>query len=242
LIPALNKQNVIQAVILLGERKASGILGIVDCDYTFLENKLQYHPNLVYTDYHDLEVLLILSPALENILREFVPGDKLHLLDDLGKKIRSNLFALGIEFGHLRWANYRENLGLNFRSLPYSQIADPKRNIIDTEAFIRVTSVNRNYPLGSIENKLSDLRNKHADYKHVCQGHDLVNLLELVIPTIFDDFFGIEISNSVRPKCRSFILDDSLRLGFEKDYFVSTKLYLSIKNWEQKNLPFLVLC
>lgn len=242
-IPANNKRNVIQAMTELGNRKATGVLGIVDCDYMFLENQLPNHPNIVYTDFHDIETLLLISPSLENLLRELAPGEKLHLLDDLGKKVRETLFTLGIEIGYLRWVSYRDNLGLNFRSLPYSQIVDPKQKSVDTKGLIRATSVNVQpaVSIASIEQKISVLRNRKADYKHICQGHDLVYLLELVIPVVFDDIFGSGFSNLIRSKCKSFILDDRLRLSYEKSFFVSTKLFLDITNWEQKNTPFKVL-
>jgi hypothetical protein len=118
-ISANSKNNVIQAMVELGNRNATGVLGIIDCDYAFLENQLQNHPNIVYTDFHDLETLLLVSKSLENLLRELAPSEKLYLLDDLGKRVRETLFALGLEIGYLRWVSYRDNLGLNFRSLPY---------------------------------------------------------------------------------------------------------------------------
>lgn len=243
IIPAINKKNVLQAIAELGNRKVKGVLGVVDCDYLYLENRLSNHPNIVYTDFHDLETLLILSPSLENFLRELTPGDKLHLIDDVSKKVREVLFSLGLEIGYLRWASFRENLGLNFKDLPYSQIADPVRIVVDAIRLIRTTSINIRPPvnIADIEHKMVELKKRKADYKHVCQGHDLVYLLELVIPVVFENVFGKNFANTIRPKCKSFIFDDGLRLGYENTFFVSTKLYVAIKDWENKNSSFKIL-
>jgi hypothetical protein len=242
-IPAFSKPNVIRAIDELGRRNVYGILGIVDCDYMFLESQLPNHPNIIYTDFHDLETLLVLSPSLENVLRELVPGEKLHLLDHIGEKVRETLFELGMEIGLLRWASFRENLGLNFKNLPYSQITDAKHKIVDTKSLIKITSAAIKNPIANnvIEAKIAALKQQNADFKHICQGHDLVYLLELVIPVVFDDAFGNADANSVRSRCRSFILDDNLRLGYEKTYFMTTKLYLAMKDWEQKNTPYKIL-
>lgn len=240
-IPANSKNNVIQAMMVLGNRNAAGILGIIDCDYMFLENQLPNHPNIVYTDYHDLEVLLLVSPSLENLLRELAPGEKLHMIDDLAKRIRESLFALGTEIGYLRWISYRENLRLNFKSLPYSHIVDVKRKNVDMKGLIRIVNNGTSVNISDVENRISALRHQDADYKHICQGHDLVFLLEFVVPVVLEDIFGSSFSNSIRPKCKSYIFDDSLRLGYEKSFFVSSKLYLDIKSWETRNAPFIVV-
>jgi hypothetical protein len=244
-LPAFNKKNVIQAIIELTKRKAKGVLGIIDCDYSFIEKKVIKHPNILYTDFHDLETLLVLSPSLTNVLRELVPDTKMQLLESLVNRTRETLLALGVEIGYLRWVFDRENLGLNFDSLPYKQAVNLKQKTADLKILLTSAKVASRLTKLAISDadilsRAASLKSSNADIGHVCQGHDLVFLLELIIPAIFDDAFGHTFSNSIRGKTLADLLDEKLRLGYEKAFFVTTKLYLAIKDWEIKNPPYIV--
>jgi hypothetical protein len=244
--PALSKKNVVDSIIELAKRKAKGILGIVDCDYSFIENKIVKHPNILYTDFHDLETLLVLSPSLTNIIRELIPDSKMHLLENLVNRIREILLALGVEIGYLRWVSHRENLGLNFDSLPYKQAVNLKQKTADLKILLNSAKVASRVTRLAISDldilsTAAALKSKDADIEHICQGHDLVFLLEIIIPTVFDDAFGRTFSNSIRGKARADFLAEKLRLGYEKAFFVTTKLYFALKDWEIKNPPYVVV-
>jgi hypothetical protein len=71
LIPTFGKSNAIQTLIELEKREATGVLAIVDSDYWVLEGKKTGN-NLLLTDTHDIETMILLSPALEKVLREYV--------------------------------------------------------------------------------------------------------------------------------------------------------------------------
>jgi hypothetical protein len=245
-LPAFGKSNVIDAIIELTKRKAAGVLGIVDSDYTYLEKKVIQHPNILNTDFHDLETLLMLSPSLTNTLRELIPDDKIHLLENLVNSIRESLLAIGIEIGYLRWISVRENLGLNFDALPYKQTVNPNQKTADLRSILssaKVASKVTKLAISDVDilSKTNALKAEHADIAHICQGHDLVFLLELVVPVVFDNMFGRNSSNSIRGRIRSDILSEKLRLGYEKAFFLTTKLYLAIKDWEIKNPLYKVI-
>jgi hypothetical protein len=245
-LPALGKKNVVDAIIELTKRNAVGVLGIIDCDYTYLEKKIIKHPNILNTDFHDLETMLVLSPSLTNILRELIPDNKIYLLENLVNSVREFLLAIGVEIGYLRWISIRENLGLNFDTLPYKQAIDLGQKTADLQIILnsaKIASRVVRLPIGDADilTKAATLKNEKADIEHICQGHDLVFLLEIVIPVVFDNMFGRNSSNAIRGRLRSDVLGENLRLGYEKAFFVTTKLYLAVKNWEINNPNYVVV-
>ena len=63
-----HKDNAKQALSMLENGRVAGVLAIVDADFDVLEGKLPASPNLLFTDAHDLETMILLSPALEHVL------------------------------------------------------------------------------------------------------------------------------------------------------------------------------
>ncbi|MFM7438848.1 MAG: DUF4435 domain-containing protein, partial [Snowella sp.] len=62
------KQRVIQVLNILENSEFKGILAIVDADFDHLEFSLYNTPNLLRTDTHDLETMLLQSSAFDKVL------------------------------------------------------------------------------------------------------------------------------------------------------------------------------
>src|SRR5262245_66524444 len=70
-IIAHGRPNVLAAVDILGRHPSfPGVLGIVDADFSRLEGQVAFGPNILVTDFHDMEVALLVSPALYHVLNE----------------------------------------------------------------------------------------------------------------------------------------------------------------------------
>ena len=77
IISAWDKQNVLDAVdILESENKVLGVLGIVDADFGHVDGSLPASRNIVVTDVHDVEMLIIKTKAFSAVLREFGSKNK----------------------------------------------------------------------------------------------------------------------------------------------------------------------
>ena len=63
---AHNKDNLLSVLDILEKSSVSGILAIVDTDFNILEGKSPASSNLLFTDTHDLETMILKSPALRN--------------------------------------------------------------------------------------------------------------------------------------------------------------------------------
>ncbi len=80
----------------------SGALAIVDADFDVVGNSTTLSHNLLYTDTHDLETMMIKSPALEKVLSEFGAKDKISVINKTGKDARTLLIKCASPLGYLR--------------------------------------------------------------------------------------------------------------------------------------------
>src|SRR5689334_19952084 len=65
---AFGNFKVIEAIEILDKRNFSRKLGIIDADFRVLEKEEPINENILITDFHDLEMVIIASPALEVVL------------------------------------------------------------------------------------------------------------------------------------------------------------------------------
>src|SRR5438105_471262 len=71
LVLAGGRENVLGAIAVLDRASFKGALGAVDADFDrIIGAGTAPAPNLAVTDTHDLEMMLIQSPALERLLAE----------------------------------------------------------------------------------------------------------------------------------------------------------------------------
>ena len=121
------KDRVIEVLGALQKSNFHGILAIVDADFDRLEGFLDDNPDLFRTDLHDLETMLINSPALDKVIAEFGSEDK---ITRFGQDIRTLILENGVIVGHLRWISKIDGLNLTFNGITFSN-GDPIPEITD---------------------------------------------------------------------------------------------------------------
>ena len=72
-----SKLRVIEILKIFEKSSFQGVLAIVDADFERLESLLYSSPNLLRTDTHDLETMLINSPAFDKVVAEFGSEEKI---------------------------------------------------------------------------------------------------------------------------------------------------------------------
>jgi hypothetical protein len=112
------KEQVIAVLNVLEKRKVTGILAIVDADFDRIAISPHNSPNLLRTDSHDLETMLINSPALDKIIIEFGSEEKIAKCD---RDVRMILLEAGTAIGYLRWISQCDGLNLTFRGIIFSK-------------------------------------------------------------------------------------------------------------------------
>jgi len=71
-----SKLRVVAVLSILEKSNFQGVLAIVDADFDHLQVSSHNSPNLIRTDTHDLETMLLNSSALDKVIAEFGSEEK----------------------------------------------------------------------------------------------------------------------------------------------------------------------
>ncbi len=236
-VTADGKEKLCEVMRILDADGFHGVLGIIDPDFDLLEGTPTSSPNIVRGDCHDIEAMLVRSPAFDKVLREFGSEDKIgKLITRTGTDIRSVLLAAASPLGYLRWYSQRSALQLRFEELQFAGFIDTRTLTVNRSALI--TTVKNNSQrhdldadeLGLAIRKMEDLK---PDPWHLCNGHDLVSVVS----------FGLRraIGSRASRVVATEELERALRLAYEAVDFVASEIFQAIQEWEKRNSPFRVL-
>ncbi|NER34546.1 MAG: DUF4435 domain-containing protein [Oscillatoria sp. SIO1A7] len=235
---AFNKNNAIAVLKNLEKYSFAGVLAIVDADFWRLQGTEPHSPNLLLTDSHDLETMLLQSPALEKLLGEHGSKDKIEkLTKSCGKTIRNLLLDAALPIGYLRWHSQQpKGLNLKFQGLKFKRFIDEKTLALDNLKLIN--EVKEKYDEEKLDNAvlikhIDGLKSDSHDPWSVCCGHDLMSILSVGLCKAL----GSRKANEVARE----LLERNLRLAYEASFFRDTQLYQEIQNWEKANEPFQVM-
>ncbi len=237
IVIADSKSNVIQCIEGCNRERMKGILGIVDADFWRLEQHVHNDENLFLTDFHDLECMLINSPAYENILTEYANRNKYLRFEERKKKsLKHILLENGAKIGYLRWYSLQYNIGLKFSNLDFSRFVNLGELEIDTLRLIDEVLIHSKKQ-GKLNAKkiLEDIENfikKQQSLWEVCCGHDLIELLTIGLVSIFGEYNAKNLFSGN--------LEGSFRLAYQHDYFLKTKLYQNLNEWQKLNNKYLI--
>lgn len=235
LTPACGKENAIGALDILEKNRLEGVLVIVDADFWRLDGTKPNSPNLLLTDTHDLETMILSSDALEKVTSEFASPAK---ISKLGKPIRDILLESAAPIGFFRWLSSatKDNLCVEFKKLAFDNFVDRRSLKVDIDKLIReakVKSQNPSLDASAITRRIAKLETVGYDLWQVCSGHDLVQILSIGLKSLF----GNRRAKGVTPQ----IVDGMLRVAYEYSHFCYTQLYASIKSWSKANQPYEIL-
>jgi len=230
---ASNKDNAVKVLNILEKDNFAGVLAVVDADFDILEETVLLSQNLLLTDTHDLETMLLKSPALEKVLREHGSTEK---IERFAQDIRQTLLQSAKIIGYLRWASLKFNYCLKFQDLAFNDFVDKKTLALNESKLIQ-TVKNKSQKPGldeqEIRANMEKLKTDTQDMWHVCCGHDMISILSIALCKAL----GTCNSKEVEPN----VLEKYLRVAYESSHFRETNLYRSIQTWEQTNKPFEVL-
>ncbi|MFZ4728254.1 MAG: DUF4435 domain-containing protein, partial [Pseudanabaena sp.] len=232
------KIAVIQILGILEKSDFNGVLAIVDADFDRLEDSPHNSPNLLRTDTHDLETMLLKSLALDRILVAFGSEEK---INKFGRDIRKILLESGSSVGYLLWVSQCEKLELTFNGIKFKNFVDKDTLQINELKMIQEVK-NKSQALSlkneEIQQRLTTKKNTSHDLWQVCRGHDLVEILSIGLHKAL----GSNNEKDVEPRSseRKNTLETNLQLAYQDIYFRDTQLYVNIVEWERNNhLKFL---
>ncbi len=227
IVVASNKSMAIEILEILNKDNFLGVVAIVDKDFDKLREILPQADNLFFTDSHDLETLLIQSPALEKVLGELGSKKK---INELGRGVRDVLLDAGCSIGYLRWISLQGALHLDFKNIQCRNFLDKKSLVLDESNLIKEVKNKSQKPglnVNDLQKQVNQLRNPNHDRWQVCRGHDLVQIMS----------FGLTYAIGTRDHAEVTVesLERSLRLAYQSSYFSQTRLYSDLEHWQHQH-------
>lgn len=250
LFPGDNRDNVIEILKILKESKRINfgrIIGIVDLDFNDYETQKEelLLINCFVTDYRDIEIMMIESPAFVSLVSEFVSSDSDMSFPKSTEKVKCMIYQNALKLGLLRWISHKSNddeenrLGLNFKKLNFSKFTEKKKKKDEQKVYVDINrmidhvlekskrhDLDKNHLIKLIQNKI----NEKPDHRFYCSGHDFIELLSFCLRRVIANCNSGEVSWEK--------LESYLRMSYSLQYFIQTKLYKSILDWEKQNLAY----
>ncbi|KOR90376.1 DUF4435 domain-containing protein [Paenibacillus solani] len=231
-------EKVKSIINILKERNYNRAIGVIDSDFSVILEETIDCDEVFVTDFHDIEVMMLKSTALYSILDLFCSKEKMvEFFKD--KDALDILMELGVEIGLLKLANKLYNLGLVFKpekpegnQLKYKEfVSDKDLTFLGKDSMIRTVvnySRNRTGKVASTEDineKLNLLSTEMYDQAHLVNGHDLTNILFILIKKV------LKSSNKMLHDYNS--IEDSLILTYDYCEFVKTELFSKLYLWSR---------
>jgi Protein of unknown function (DUF4435) len=237
-VVADTKANVLTVVPLLRAEGIRGLVGIVDADFDHLVGVSRTDTDLLVTDIHDLEMVLLRSRALDRVLAARGSAAKLRRTraQHGSVDLRPLLLGIGARVGALRLHNERAGLGWRFEGLAFEHFLDIRALEVNDEALCQEIKNRSQQPKADLLEMLAAQRDVLAeghDLWQLCCGHDVVAALRLALRMAV---------GSQRPSALSVSrLGFDLALAYEGTEFSVSSLAGALRAWEARNSAFVVL-
>ena len=233
IIVAYGKQNVFDAINILEADDFIGVLGMVDADFDRVERLINSSLNVVMPESHDLDAMLIYSPAFDLVMDEFASVGK---LNDFGKDVLQTLMDRALQLAYLRLYSLRNDIGLRFRGMNQSAWIDVGSFDSDADRLIETVKnrSQRQYLLSDeFRSEMDTIESSNYDPREMCNGTDMIGILSVGLRRVL----GTNNATSVNTEN----LRRSLRLAYSEQHFMMSNLYKDIRAWESRIAVFKVL-
>lgn len=227
-----------------------GIVCIVDADFRRITGRMIPIPNVLMTDKHDAEMMLLASEAWQQILEQFAetrasidkPKPKLEQFEDLkAKPLLDCLLDAATPLACVRLLNSEKNLDLRFKQkkkdrfnyLDFSIFVEKESLDVDIDKMFRAIENKSNKPMFFSNNP--QLKEEYLGYMaqghdqwELCNGHDVLHLFSLALESAVSNK---KSSSKMDPRD----LESHLSVAYRIDDFRRTQLYKDLKSWEFAN-------
>ena len=181
IVVCVNRSNLIDAMNELGKSECPGIIALPDRDYATFTGFPRVEGKVVYTDENDLELKILHSSALSEVLEAF--GSKAKV-DKTTKENKRDIVELLCEsasvVGTLRLMSHKGAWNLRFEEMTY-QFKGGNSFYLDERATVKHL-LGRNQMWGKLDQDalVSEVENRDQlgrQHKELCNGHDCMHVL-----------------------------------------------------------------
>ena len=225
IIPAHSKSNVLSVVNKMAARRDGKVLGIVDRDLDEMKGRM-ISPPIFYSDYRDLEMMLINSDALDDVLTEYGDPDRIRRFEKQYGPVKNAIISAAYPVGLLMYVSFIRGYNLNFKDLDFRDFVDKRTLKVDDSKMIQAVISNT---LGSeisrkgVQKDLANQYSSHPEKEAIARGHDAVEILLIGLKDIFGSYNASSLNKNA--------LGGVLRIAFTMQDFSKTELYSATKKW-----------
>ena len=231
IIICFGKDRLLKTLTVLKGKNFSGVLGFADKDFMKFVGCPLYEGSVVFSDENDIEMMILCSPALDSVLREYGTRNKIASTEDVESKPVCDLIFEAASFvGALRLNSQLESWYLSFDGMVY-QFVDRDSYLLDENRTVQHVIARSRARLPLTDTEIVDhVRRQMTDNglpKVLCCGHDCVRILGKAFQR------KIGNTNQFNGKEGAKNLERNLRLAYEYDFFRETNAYKEIRQWER---------
>ena len=230
IIEAHSKDNVRHAVKdMKSSRKDERVIGIIDADLDRLLGR-RVKPPLFHTDCRDMEMMVIRSNALDDVLDEYCEREPLMKFTESVGPVREALLSASYPIGLLMFISQTEGLNLSFKDLEFERFVNSRTLSLNVESMVDAVIFNsKNCRMGkkALISRLHREAENLDDEWDAARGHDTVDILLLALKRNFGSFNSRNLNEGE--------LGGALRLAFSDACFRSTELFADTDEWARTN-------
>ncbi|MBA5206407.1 DUF4435 domain-containing protein [Pectobacterium brasiliense] len=225
--PENGKREVISAVNELRQAGNEAVYGVCDADFDGLSG-VGYN-GILYTDAHDLEMMLVKGGVVDKFImmntdRKLIRGEKADLFCH---EVKMNILCACYRLGLLKWYNYLNHSRLNFKGMTHRDFISVNNTTVtvDDRAYInhvvtRSSAFTSELNISNLYNEMRRLELMSPDHFSICNGHDFTCILKIMYETDI----------SVNKNMRLDEIDSYLRMSYDLSTFKTTRLHTSLNN------------
>jgi hypothetical protein len=215
-------------------------LGIIDRDYRIPLKNLPGSMNLVYTDFRDLECMMLESRSFANILAELASKDKLNNFGGVNKAKKAIISAAEV-IGRVRYYSQAEKINVSFKKLEIDSIICKKTLEIKHGDLIvhlnarqgidgcAIKQTNYQVFLDAVSKAQCGAGNKYfVNSMLLCRGHDLMEIIAIALRSLLATMQSKESTGEK--------IEQRFRLSYPA-YFKNSGLANEIMSWLARNGP-----
>lgn len=246
LLPVQGKPAAKELIDIAMAENISGVLTIIDPDYDRLLGRLKSHPNIIYYDENDFEMMIIHSSSFDKAMREYLTAEDLAPLLQLTgfSSLRELVLDRAGRIGLLRFLSAKHTWDLSFSELneydkekkenSFKQFVEANTLAIDAEKLLRVVlnaSPNPRVSYEKAHEAYEKAIGEMPSWEQYCNGHDATALIA----------FGL--MNGGWTDTNRYTNGDEIGHSLIVRYsdFDATEAFSSLQNWETSNPPYRVM-
>lgn len=213
-----------------------GYLGIVDADFEHIAGYEKKIDNIILTDVHDIEMLILGSnPNMRRIYSELTENIIINNFEmTQSKSFIDSIVEAAYEIGLLKMVMKSPHYCVDMKDLFYPDVINDNFEVNLDELINRVKK--KHHTLYEIKDDINTVRKKNFNKFQVCCGHDVTNILAISFVSVENGGLGYGKRRSVNKNQ----IEEMLRVVYSVEHFLVTKMYSEILEWEKKNGIFIL--